>query len=77
MEGVGDFFNISNSGGLKDGNHLLPSSRAWKHIEDLEVTGETLVCRRREWWLGVCYSASAVTCILLDQIPDDDVMEAI
>jgi hypothetical protein len=41
MDGVGDFFNIYNRGGLKDGSHLLPSSRARKHIEDLEVTGGT------------------------------------
>jgi hypothetical protein len=77
MEGVGDFFNIYNNGGLKDGSHLLPSSRARKHIEDLEETGRTLVRRRREWWLGICYSASAVTGIPLDQIQDEDVMEAI
>ena len=77
MEGIGDFFNISNSSGFKNGNHLLPNSRAWKHIEDLEVMGGTLICRWREWWLGVCYFVSAMIGIPLDQIRDEDVMEAI
>jgi hypothetical protein len=77
MEGVCDFFNIYNCGGLKNGSHLLPSSRTRKHIEDLEVMGGTLIRWQREWWLGVCYSASVVTGIPLDQIRDEDVMEAI
>jgi hypothetical protein len=72
-----DFFNIYNCGGLKNGSHLLPSSRTRKHIEDLEVMGGTLIRWQREWWLGVCYSASVVTGIPLDQIRDEDVMEAI
>jgi hypothetical protein len=66
MEGVGGFFNIYNSSRLKDGSHLLPNSRARKHIEDLKVTDGSLVHRWRKWWLGICYSASAVTCIPLD-----------
>ena len=48
IEGVGDFFNIYNNSGLKDRNHLLPSSRARKHIKDLEVIGGTLVRRWRD-----------------------------
>jgi hypothetical protein len=39
LEGVGDLYNIYDSGGLKNGQHLIPNLRSRKHIDDLALGG--------------------------------------
>jgi hypothetical protein len=76
LQGVVDFFSIYNNGGLKNGQHLIPSLRYRKHIDNLIPKGY-LNRWHRKWWLEVYYSVFVVASILLDQIGDDDIIEAI
>ena len=66
LQGVGDLYNIYDSSGLKNGQHLIPNLRSRKHIDDLTLGGY-LHYWQRNWWLGFSYSTSLITGIPLGQ----------
>jgi hypothetical protein len=76
LDGVSDFFKKYCGDGLKKGQPLLPSTKQRQHIQDNNHSGYA-VRRRREWWMGVCLSASAVTGTSFHLITEEDVLESI
>jgi hypothetical protein len=75
LEGVGDVFDIRCIGGFQNDEDLVPKWSKRMAMEDL--SGGNRGRRRREWWLGICYSASAVTGIPINELGANDIKKAI
>jgi hypothetical protein len=75
LEGVADFFDMYCTDGIKKDEVLVLKWSKRMAMEDL--SGGNRGRRRREWWLGICYSASAVTGIPIHELGADDIRKAI